>query len=68
MNKMKKTLMAAAVVFGTCASPMAAFQSIGQELTDASGNAVSSDAAKIRFHFSKNAFTYIENNIPFRSI
>ena len=46
MNKMKKTLMAAAIVFGTCASPIAAFQSIGQELTDASGNVVSSDAAK----------------------
>jgi biopolymer transport protein ExbB len=46
MNKMKKTLLAAAVLIGTSVAPVAAFQSFGQELTDASGNVVSSDAAK----------------------
>ena len=40
MNKMKKTVMAAAILFGTCAAPMAAFNAIGQELTDANGNKV----------------------------
>ncbi|MBO6067370.1 MAG: MotA/TolQ/ExbB proton channel family protein, partial [Kiritimatiellae bacterium] len=46
MNKIKKTLMAAAVLFGTCVAPMAALQSFGQELTDASGNAVSDNATQ----------------------
>jgi hypothetical protein len=46
MNKMKKTLMAAAIIFGTCVSPVAALQSLGQEITDASGNVVSSDATQ----------------------
>ena len=46
MNKIKKSMMAAAILIGTCAAPVAAFQSFGQELTDANGNAVSSDAAK----------------------
>ena len=40
MNKMKKTMMAAAVLFGTCVAPMAAFNALGQELTDANGNKV----------------------------
>ena len=46
MNKIKKTLMAAAVLIGTCVAPMAALQSFGQELTDASGNAVSDNATQ----------------------
>ncbi len=48
MNKIKKSMMAAAILFGTCAAPLAAFNAIGQEaggLTDAQGNAVSSNAA-----------------------
>ena len=32
--------MALMVLVGTCVAPMAALQSIGQELTDAEGNAV----------------------------
>ena len=40
MNKMKKTMVAAAVLFGTCVAPMAAFNALGQELTDANGNKV----------------------------
>ena len=46
MNKMKKTMAAAAILFGTCAAPMAAFNAIGQEITDASGNKVEQNAAK----------------------
>ena len=46
MNKIKKTMMAAAILIGTCVAPVAAFQSFGQELTDANGNAVSDNAAK----------------------
>ena len=46
MNKIKKTMMAAAILIGTCAAPVAALQSFGQELTDANGNAVSDNAAK----------------------
>ena len=45
MNKIKKTMMAAAILIGTCAAPMAALQSFGQEITDANGNAVSDNAA-----------------------
>ena len=43
MNKIKKSMMAAAILIGTCAAPVAAFQSFGQELTDENGNVVSSD-------------------------
>ena len=46
MNKIKKTMMAAAILIGTCAAPVAALQSFGQELTDENGNAVSDNAAK----------------------
>ena len=45
MNKIKKTMMAAAILIGTCAAPLAALQSFGQELTDANGNVVSDNAA-----------------------
>ncbi|MBO7721671.1 MAG: MotA/TolQ/ExbB proton channel family protein [Kiritimatiellae bacterium] len=45
MSKIKKTVMAAAIVFGTCAAPVAAFHSFGQELTDAEGNKVDANAA-----------------------
>ena len=44
MNKIKKTLAAAAILVGTCAAPVAALQSCGQELTDANGNVVSDNA------------------------
>ncbi len=44
MNKMKKSILALAVLVGTCVAPMAALQSIGQELTDAEGNKVESNA------------------------
>ena len=45
MNKMKKSIMAMAVLVGTCVAPMAALQSLGQELTDAEGNKVEANAA-----------------------
>ncbi|MBP5791059.1 MAG: MotA/TolQ/ExbB proton channel family protein [Kiritimatiellae bacterium] len=45
MKKLSKTLMAMAIVAGTCAAPVAALSSFGQELTDESGNAVSQNAA-----------------------
>ena len=44
MNKIKKSLLAASVLVGTCVAPMAAFQSLGQELTDAEGNKVEANA------------------------
>ena len=40
MNKIKKSLLALTILVGTTVAPMAALQSFGQELTDASGNAV----------------------------
>ena len=46
MNKIKKSLLAMMVAVGTAVAPVAALQSYGQELTDASGNVVSSDAAQ----------------------
>lgn len=46
MNKIKKSLLAMMVAAGTAVAPMAALQSYGQEITDASGNVVSSDAAQ----------------------
>ena len=46
MNKMKKSLLAMSILAGTCIAPVAALQSLGQELTDAQGNAVSSNAAQ----------------------
>ncbi len=45
MNKIRKSLMAAAILVGTAVAPMAALTSFGQEITDANGNVVSSDAA-----------------------
>lgn len=45
MNKIGKTLAAAALFIGTCVTPVAALSSFGQELTDANGNAVESNAA-----------------------
>ena len=45
MNKMKKSLLAMSILVGTCVAPVAALQSLGQELTDAQGNTVSSNAA-----------------------
>ncbi|MCQ2368269.1 MAG: MotA/TolQ/ExbB proton channel family protein [Kiritimatiellae bacterium] len=46
MNKIKKSLMAMMILIGTCVAPVAALQSMGQELTDANGNAVSQDASQ----------------------
>ena len=46
MNKIKKSLMAMSILVGTCVAPMAALQSFGQEITDASGNVVDTNAAK----------------------
>ena len=46
MNKLKKSLMAAAILVGTCVTPIAAFNSYAQGLTDAEGNAVEENAAK----------------------
>lgn len=45
MNKIKKSLLAMSILVGTCVAPVAALQSFGQELTDAQGNTVSSNAA-----------------------
>lgn len=45
MNKIKKSLMAMMILIGTCVAPIAALQSMGQELTDANGNAVAQDAS-----------------------
>ena len=48
MNKIKKSMAAAAILVGTCVAPMAALQSFGQDsgLTDANGNKVEDNAAK----------------------
>lgn len=46
VNKIKKSLMAMSILVGTCVAPMAAIQSFGQEITDASGNVVDTNAAK----------------------
>ena len=46
MNKIKKTMAAAAILIGTCAAPVAAFQSFGQELTNEAGETVDANAAQ----------------------
>lgn len=47
MKKIKKSLLAASILVGTCVAPMAAMQSLGQELTATEGGAaVDSNAAK----------------------
>lgn len=46
MNKIKKSMLAMTILVGTCVAPMAAYQSLGQELTDAEGKAVEQNAAK----------------------
>ena len=47
MNKFRKSIIAAAVLFGTSVAPMAALTSYGQanQLTDSEGNVVSDNAA-----------------------
>ena len=45
MKKLRKSMMALAVLVGSCVAPMAAFNALGQELTDAEGNKVESNAA-----------------------
>ena len=44
MNKMKKTVAAAAILLGTCVAPVAALTSCGQEITGADGQAVEQSA------------------------
>ena len=44
MNKMKKTVAAAAILLGTCVAPVAALTSCGQEITGADGQVVDSSA------------------------
>ena len=48
MNKIKKSLLAMSILVGTCVAPMAALNSLGQELTDAQGNVVSDNAASTK--------------------
>ena len=45
MKKIKNSMLAMAILVGTCVAPVAALQSFGQELTDANGNKVSDNAA-----------------------
>ena len=47
-KKISKSIAAFSILVGTCIAPMAALQSLGQELTDANGNAVSSNAAQTK--------------------
>ncbi len=44
MTKFKKSLAALAILIGTCAAPVAALHTYGQELTGEDGQAVSADA------------------------
>ena len=46
MSKARKSLMAFMILVGTCVAPMAALQSMGQELTDENGNVVSQNTAQ----------------------
>ena len=43
-KKIRKSIVAFSILVGACIAPVAALQSFGQELTDANGNVVSSDA------------------------
>ena len=45
MNKMKKSILAASILVGTCVAPMAAMQSLGQELTNEAGEKVDANTA-----------------------
>ena len=44
MKKIKKSLIAASILVGTCVAPMAAMQSLGQELTNEAGETVDANA------------------------
>ena len=44
MKKIKKSLIAASILVGTCVAPMAAMQSLGQELTNEAGEKVDANA------------------------
>ena len=46
MNKFKKSLMAFMIVAGTCAAPMAALHSYGEDLVSDDGEAISMDTRK----------------------
>ena len=59
MNKMKKSLLAMSILAGTCIAPVAALQSLGQELTDAQGNALSwASAGGLGFKGSRKSTPY----------
>ena len=45
MKKIKKSILAASILVGTCVAPMAAMQSLGQELTNEAGEKVDANAA-----------------------
>ncbi len=44
MKKIKKSVLAASILVGTCVAPMAAMQSLGQELTNEAGEKVDANA------------------------
>ena len=46
MSKFRKSLIASMIVVGTCAAPVAALNSFGQDMVDDAGNAVSQDTTK----------------------
>ena len=46
MKKIKKSILAASILVGTCVAPMVAMQSLGQELTNEAGEKVDANAAK----------------------
>ena len=46
MSKARKSLMALMILVGTCVAPMAALQSMGQEMTDENGNVVEQNTAQ----------------------
>ena len=56
-KKISKSIAAFSILVGTCIAPVAALQSFGQELTDANGNAVSSNAAQPK---SKGGAGFVE--------
>lgn len=46
MSKLKKSLVALMIIVGTCTAPVAALQSLGQELTAEDGSTVDANTAK----------------------
>ena len=58
MSKARKSLMAFMVLVGTTVAPMAALQSMGQELTDENGN------KEERYIFIIQKVKHTPNNFP----